>query len=315
MLVDSGLVVLGLALCIAGGEALVRGAVSLARRFGMSDATIGVTVVAAGTSMPELVVSLQAALAGSTEIAVGNVVGSNIFNVIFILGLTALIRPLAVGAQSMRRDGPIMLAAAVVLVLMSMDGLLARWEAGVLAAGIVAFTLLNLRSPPEDPAAAAEPDAATQTVPIALLTVAAGIAMLAGGAHFLVLGASSLAAAMGVSQTVIGLTIVAAGTSMPELITSVLAARKGRSDIALGNIVGSNIFNILGILGITGLVLPLPVVASVVASDLWWMLGITVALVAAMWTGRITRLVGAGFLLAYAVYLGLLLQPYLGGGG
>ncbi len=301
----------GLALLYFGGEALVRGASELALRLGVSALAIGLTVVAFGTSAPELAVSLDAALSGADDIALGNVIGSNIANIALILGLTLLIRPIAVEAKIVRIDAPLLVAASVGLVVILADGRASRAEGGVLAVCLVAyvvFTFLGSRREPEpvqDEFAAAAPS----THPSLLLSIVLlvfGLGMLILGGRQLVAAAVGFATAFGVPQAVIGLTIVAVGTSLPELATSLVAVAKGQNDIAVGNVVGSNLFNILGILGITGLVHPLAM-GQIAPGDLALMLLLAVALALLMFIRRrLGRLEGAlllGTFVAYTTWL------------
>lgn len=317
---DAVLVLSGLALLVAGGEALVRGAGGLALAARVAPAVVGLTVVAAGTSMPELVVSVQAAWAGSPGLAVGNVVGSNLFNIAAILGLTALLMPLRIQGATVRLEWPVLLLATLQFHLLVRDGSLDRLEGACLLAGLVAFTAYAVRLARRD-ATAPEAEALGEIADASfgrrgraalafnLGAVAAGVGLLAGGSVLLVRGAVGLAASFGVSETVIGLTIVAAGTSAPELVTSLVAAWRGRDDIAVGNVVGSNIFNLLGIGGATALVHPLPVPAEIVARDDLWMLGATLLLFPLMKSGlRIARWEGALLLAGFAAYLATLLR-------
>lgn len=309
--VDGLLVVVGLALLVAGGEALVGGATGLARRARLPEGVIGLTIVAAGTSMPELVVSLQAAWVGSAGMAVGNVVGSNLFNIGAVIGLTALLRPLRISASTARIEWPVMTLAALAGAAMAWDGTVGRWEGGALVAALVAFTAWAIRQGDGDDGDPSEP---LPPFGRAAGAVALGVALLAVGSTVLVEGAVGLAAGLGVSDTLIGLTLVAAGTSTPELVTSLVAARRGQDDIAVGNVVGSNLFNVLGILGLTAVVLPLAVPPDVVARDVPWMLLASFALLPAMVTGRVGRPLAGALLLGFGVYLGLAtgLLPALG---
>lgn len=316
MLVSTLQVLAGLAALVAGGEFLVRGAVRIAERAGLSPAAVGLTVVSVGTSMPELVVSTKAALAGSTAIAVGNVVGSNIFNVGAILGIAALIAPLRIQGNSVRLEWPIMLLSAWMLHLLARDGVIDRLEGGFFVVSFIWFAVYMVgvagRSLTDAESAQIEADVAPKAAsgPLrgSLSLVAIGCALLAVGAHFLVLGGVAIAEAAGVSQTVIGLTIVAAGTSTPELVASVVASFRGRDDIAVANVIGSCIFNVLGILGVTALIHPLPIANAVLARDNWWMIGFAVALLPLMRSGyRISRVEGGLLATAFGVYLWRLL--------
>lgn len=312
-----GLLLLGLCGLVVGGEMLVRGSVSAAKAFGISPLVIGLTLVGFGTSSPELVTSLQAALSGAPGIAFGNVVGSNIGNVLLILGLTALLSPIAVAPDGFWRDGGVMLLATALCLGAVLAGEMGRWVGlgFVLAlAAYLTFTLVTERRKTRS-AAGAVYAAEAEAVPgpdysmaVSLGLALVGLVVTIFGARFLVSGAVTLAEAAGMSQTVIGLTIVAIGTSMPELVTSVIAIRKGQGDVALGNVLGSNVFNILGILGITALVQPMAVPPEIAQLDIWVMCGASVLLVVFAWTGwRIGRREGGVMLAGYAAYLAWLL--------
>ncbi len=312
MTVDLLLILAGLGVLTVGAEGLVRGGAALALRLGITPLAVGLTVVAFGTSSPELVVSLSTALEGRGDLAVGNVVGSNIFNVALILGVAALVRPAAANAQVVRVDVPIVIASSALLVALLADGRLGPLEGTVLLAGAGAYTAYTLwAARREAPEVQAEADAALPTADGPLwrdvLFVAGGLVLLVAGARMLVTGAVSIAEAAGMSEAVIGLTILAAGTSLPELATSLVAALRGQSDIAIGNVVGSNIFNVLGILGVTALVRPLAP-GGIGPVDLGVMLVLAVALLPLLRTGfRLDRLEGALLLLAYVGYTTYLL--------
>lgn len=307
------LVLAGAALLYGGAEGLVRGASSLALRLGMTPLVIGLTVVAFGTSMPELVVSVEAALAGKGSLAVGNVVGSNIGNVGLILGLSALIAPLAVQARIIRLDMPLLVLVSAGVAVLLLDGAMGRGEAALLVGSLLLYVGFTVRASRRESAAVAkefEEGLARPTGSAALdaVLVLGGLALLAIGARLLVSGATTIAEAAGVEEAVIGLTVVAIGTSLPELATSVVAALKGEGDIAVGNVVGSNLFNILGILGIAALVRPLSS-GGIGAVDLWVMLGAAVLLLPMMWTGRrVSRLEGGVLVAGYVAYVAYLLR-------
>ena len=303
--------VAGLVLLAGGAEALVRGASSLARSLGLSPLVIGLTVVSIGTSLPELVVSLGAALGGSGAVALGNVVGSNISNVALILGVSALLRAMQVQAQVIRIDAPILLGASVLLGLMLLDGQLSRIDGGVLMTGMIAYVWFSVRTARSEPAAIQQefdeglPNRHRLWIDGALLT--GGLGGLVAGADFLVDGAVVVATAAGLSQVVVGLTVVAVGTSLPEMATSLTAAWRGEGDIAVGNAVGSSIFNILGILGVTVLVRPLASTALSVV-DLGVMIGLAAALLPMMRSGFVlSRREGVLLLLVYVGYVAFLL--------
>jgi cation:H+ antiporter len=309
-----GLLVAGLLFLFFGGEALVRGAAALARRLGVSPLVVGVTVVAFGTSAPEAVVSSTAALAGQDDIAVGNVVGSNVLNVLLILGLCALVRPLAVAQQLVFRDVPVMVAVSLLFWLLSLDGRLSMVEGALFLAGLGLFTFDAVRtSRRESASVAAEYEAGlphtTRRTAFALLNVALGLGLLVLGSRWLVGAATALARGLGVDDTVIALTIVAAGTSMPEVATSIVATLRGQRDIAVGNIVGSNVFNLLGILGLAALVgRDLAVASSFENFDTPFMVAVAFAclpLVARR--HEISRWQGAFFLSAYVAYVAYLI--------
>jgi cation:H+ antiporter len=308
----------GLAALIIGASSLVRGASRLALSFGISPLVIGLTIVAFGTSSPEIAVSVGAALDGKNDLAIGSVVGSNIFNVLFILGLSALIAPLVVHLQLIRQEVPIMIGASLVLVVLSLDGRITAAEAALLLGLLVVyvvFLILQARrqSAADQQALAAEaaPSTWDRHWSVQALLVIIGLALLVLGSEALVTAAIAFARQLGVSELVIGLTIVAAGTSMPEVATSLMAALKGERDIAVGNVVGSNVFNILGCVGLTGVVAAggLPVADAVLNFDLWVMLAVAFACLPVFLSGReIARWEGAVFLAYYAAYTAYLIM-------
>ncbi len=320
MFMDFLFIAVGLLLLVAGGEGLVRGAGGIALLARVTPAVVGLTVVAAGTSMPELVVSVQSVVHGNPGISVGNIVGSNIFNIAAILGLTALIRPLRIQGNTVRLEWPVMMLAAFEFHLLVRDGRLDRLEGGFLLSALIAFTayavLVARRSATaketnafEDIATASLGRTGNAAALFNLGAVIGGVALLALGSTALVRGATGVAAALGVSDTVVGLTIVAAGTSMPELVTSLVAARRGRDDIAVANVIGSNIFNVLGIGGIASLVRPIQIPQEIILSDNWWMLGASLLLFPLMKTGmRINRAEGAILLAGFIGYTALLIR-------
>ncbi|WP_186396927.1 calcium/sodium antiporter [Stappia sp. TSB10GB4] len=302
MLIDMALVGLGLALLFLGGDFLVRGAVVLAARLRISPLLIGLTVVGFGTSMPELLVSLNAALAGLPDIAIGNVVGSNTANILLILGLTLVVAPLSSRLPGLRRDLLAMLASAALLALIAPGGVLRPWHGLLFLALLAAYlTYSAIRGRSQG---ATLPDTGTALTLWQMLGfIAAGLAALVFGADFLVQGATSLAVRIGVPDAVIGLTIVAVGTSLPELATSVVAAMKRQPEIAVGNVVGSNIFNILGILGVTAALAPIPVAPQMARFDIPVMLAVTLVIAALLAVApRVPRLVGLALLAAYGWY-------------
>jgi cation:H+ antiporter len=315
MLTNVFLLAAGLVLLTGGASALVRGAAALALRLGLTPLVIGLTVVAFGTSAPELVVSIQAAVAGNPGIAVGNVLGSNIANIGLILGLAALMRPFRIDALLLKRDVPLMIGVSVLVAILLFDGTLGRVEGLGLVAGLVVYLTWSVRaSRKETAAAAAVADAHADDIPETadgpagrdLLLVAAGLGALVFGADLLVRGAVAIAEAAGVSDAIIGLTVVALGTSLPEMATSVVAAMRGHSAMAAGNVVGSNLFNLLGILGTAAVVHPLAA-PGLETADLAVMVGFAAALVPLMLTGRrLVRWEGALLLAGYVGYVGYL---------
>jgi cation:H+ antiporter len=307
MLLDALALAGGLALLMAAANFLVRGAAALALRLGLTPLVVGLTVVAFGTSAPELVVSVQAALAGAGGIAVGNVVGSNIANVGLILGIAVLVRTIGSDPGLLRRDLPALLVATVVGVAFLLDGMLGRVEGGVLLAGLLGYLVWSIRASRREQAAVELPiEAPTGPVWRDAVYVAVGLAGLVFGADLFVGGAVAIAEAAGVSNAVIGLTVVAVGTSLPELATSVVAALRREGEIAAGNVVGSNLFNLLGILGVAGLVRPLHS-PGLEAVDVAVMAAFTLALVGMMWTGRRVGRAEAGLLpVAYGAYMAYL---------
>jgi len=307
--------VAGLVLRVAGAEVLVRGAAKLAAQFGISPLVIGLTVVAFGTSAPETAVSVQASLNGSGDIAIGNVVGSNIANVLLILGMTALVAPLVVSRQLIRLDVPIMIGASLVTFGLAWDGELSRIDGALLFTAVVAYTLFLIISSRREKAAEVDDEFAKEfgldepAKPHAGLInaglVIAGLVLLVVGSNFLVEGAVALARALGLSELVIGLTVIAIGTSLPELATSIMAAFRGERDIAVGNIVGSNIFNLLCVLGLASLVSPqaIGVSSNALAFDFPVMIAVAVACLPIFFAGYcIKRWEGALFLAYYVAY-------------
>jgi cation:H+ antiporter len=308
---DIGLVLAGLGLLIAGGEALVRGAGTLASRAGISPLVIGLVVVSAATSAPELAVTVGAVVSGEPDLAVGNVIGSNIANILLILGISAVVSPLVIKRQLVRFDIPVMLGLSLLLVIVSLDGRISVLNGALLFAALLVHSVLSVRLGRKDvPAAAAPPD----TMPLnskpvslwlAILLLLLGIGLLVLGAQALVTGAVNIATAIGISSLVIGLTVVAIGTSLPELATSLVALRRGETDMAVGNVVGSNIFNIGMVIGLPAIFFGegIPVAAAAVSIDLPLMLAAAVALLPIAFTGFIVaRWEGALFVLLYVSY-------------
>ncbi len=303
----------GLALLYIGAEMLVKGAVVIAQRLGVGPLVIGLTIVAFGTSAPELTVSLQAALDGSGHIAAANVVGSNIFNLAVILGLSALICPIHITARIIRVDMPIMIAASLVGVAVLHDQALSRLEGLLLSSGIVAYTVFSFylaRRCPDDSLSdqvehmLGKPSLRSSRAGwVSIGAVLVGLMLLVLGSKFLVEGAVRLARLIGLSETLIGLTLVSAGTSLPELATSVVAAARKQPDIAVGNIVGSNIFNLLAILGLSSAIVPFSV-AGLTGIDAAVMLGAAVLILPLMWSRfTLSRIEGVILLAVYIVYI------------
>ena len=317
----------GLILLVIGANTLVRGSSKLAMSFGISPLVVGLTIVAFGTSAPEVAVSVGAVLDGKTDIAIGNVVGSNILNVLFILGMSALIAPLVVNIQLIRQEVPIMLGASLLLLALSLDGRLSFLDGGFLFVLLVAYTAFVVVQSRRETQAAKD-EFAEEIRPARagawdshwaaqIGLIAVGLVALVVGSDYLVQASVNFAKAMGVSDLVIGLTIVAAGTSMPEVATSITAAVKGERDIAVGNVVGSNTFNILGCLGLSGLVsgdLGLTMAPSLLAFDIWVMLAVALACLPVFMTGReIARWEGGvflGYYMAYVAYLIMAAQQH-----
>jgi cation:H+ antiporter len=305
----------GLVLLIAGGEGLIRGAVLLARRLGVSPLIIGLTIVGFGTSAPELLVSVLAATKGAPGLAIGNVVGSNLANMMLIIGLAALMFPLAVHRDALRRDGLVMLLATVAFVAIGESGRAEFSHGVIMLAALTLYVLGSLWSDRRRSHGASaelhreEAESFDGMLPdkgwAIALAIVGGIAGLAVGAHFVVTGASALAARIGMSDEIIGLSVVAVGTSLPELAAAIAAARARQADVCVGNVIGSNIFNLLGIAGTAALFAPLPFSPEMVSFDLWVLLAVSVLLFFFMATGQlIRRWEGALMLLLYAAYMG-----------
>lgn len=301
----------GLVVLSYGADRLVDGASALARRWGVPAVVVGLTIVSFGTSAPEMAVSVVAALRGSPDLAVSNVVGSNIFNVLFILGLCALFRPLVVHSRMVRIDVPVIIALSLLTWFFALDGRISVLEAALFVSGMIGYMLFTLKKSASEPADVREEfDAAirpkSRPAWFLGLQVLLSLGLLVLGTRWFVDGAVNLAQALGISETVIGLTIVAAGTSMPEVFTSVVATMKGERDIAVGNVVGSNIFNLLGILGVSGLIAGgggLKVDPSLAGFDIPVMCAVAAACLPIFWSGHaITRREGAVFFVYYLIY-------------
>ncbi|MBE9555315.1 MAG: calcium/sodium antiporter [Proteobacteria bacterium] len=312
MLMDLVLTVLGLGILVVGGELTLRGAIGLARLLGVSAAMIGLTVVAFGTSAPELVVSLQATLDGSPDIAIGNVIGSNIANILLVLGVGALIAPLICDPGSVRRDGTAMMASMVLLAGLGLTGVIDAWQGALMLVTLVAYITWSYRVDRKNGTAVADLHAReveeTAGVPVAtwlvLLYVVVGLLALIGGAKLLVDGAIGVARAAGISEPIIGLSLVAIGTSLPELAATAVAAWRRHTDVAVGNVLGSNLFNVMLILGTASMASPLPIADEFVRVDLWVMLGAGIVLIPVMVSGwKISRGEGILLLILYTAYI------------
>lgn len=308
--------VLGVALLTLGGEALIRGALTAARRLGISPLLSGIVIVGFGTSAPELVVSVDAALSQRPDIAIGNVVGSNIGNILLILGICALITPMAVKPLALRRDAVTMVAASILFMFLVLigGGALGPADAVMFLMALVAYLVWAYWSERYHAAPSAELHKAEakeltalpKSVAWTVTTVMTGLLLLIVGSQVLLMGAVGIAEHLGVSEAVIGLTLVAVGTSLPELTISVIAALRRHADVAVGNVLGSNIFNLLGVLGVSALLQPLPVHARILQFDQWVMLGASLLLLLFLYTGRrLSRLEGGILLASYGGYIGL----------
>ncbi|MBA3009074.1 MAG: calcium/sodium antiporter [Desulfobacula sp.] len=309
MLLHIFLMILGLTALTAGAEGLVRGSSSLAIRMGLTPLIIGLTVVAFGTSTPELVVSLSASLNNQADIAIGNVVGSNIFNIGIILGITALLCPVKVNLQVIKHDAPIMIGVSLLSLFLITKGTLSRLTGIGLFVMLVAYLYYSIRLARKEVSKDIEKQfqegvpSRSKSLYRDLLFIGGGLLLLVTGSRLLVMSATDIARFMGISEAVIGLTIISAGTSMPELATSIMAAFRRQPDIAVGNVVGSNIFNLLGIMGAASIASPLSA-TGITGLDLWVMVGFSMALLPLLYTGlKLQRWEGALLLLGYAGYL------------
>lgn len=307
------LIIIGLGLLVIGGDYLVKGAAGIALKFDMPAMLVGMTIVAIGTSAPELVVSVQAALAGKPDIAIGNVVGSNIANVALILGITVIIFPIAVRKTSLQFDWVAMMLASIAFYVLALDGSISRLEGVFMVLGLVAFISLSFRIASKKKAQAVASDvpldAKTKATWLLLVFVGAGSVALIFGARWFLEGAEIVAKNFGISDRVIAVTLVAFGTSVPELATSVIAAFKKHEDISLGNIIGSNLFNLLSIIGITAAIMPVAVSDATMSRDVFWMLGTSFAILPLSVIGfRINRFSGVLLLCSYIVFVYVMLS-------
>ncbi|MBM9462347.1 calcium/sodium antiporter [Aeromicrobium sp. YIM 150415] len=300
------LVVLGLVLLAVGAEAVVRAGARVARRFAVPPLVVGITIVSVGTSLPELAVGVDGALRGAGPLVVGNIVGTNIVNLLLILGLGAVLAPVLLDRTTLRRDLPAIVVVAVITALLLVDGELSRVDAIVLVILAVGYTGLVLRQ--RSGAVESEVDDAHGSPVRDVIVLVAGLAAVVGGAELLVSGAVELARLWGVDDDVIGLTVVAIGTSAPELVTLIVATIRGERGLALGNLIGSSVYNLALVLGASALVRPLAVSDPIVRFDLPVMVAVVLLLVPVFWSGRrISRTEGAGLVVAYLVYLGAVL--------
>lgn len=313
MLLNTVFIVLGIILVLWGADRMTEGSVALAERFNVSQLTIGLTIVAMGTSLPEFCVSLVSALKGTPDLAVGNIVGSNIFNALLIVGVAAMVTPINITLTTVRKDIPFALVASVLLMMMCFDGKISRLNGAILLAMFAIFMVITFKTAGQDSQTQNDDKPAKKPMKLWLCVVfiIAGLGALILGSELFVNGATKVATLLGVSQAVIGLTIVAGGTSLPELATSVVAARKGNSGIAIGNVLGSNVFNILFILGVTGIISPMHM-QGITMMDL----SVMVTAMIMLWLFSYTKLTlerweGAVLTATFLIYLGYLLVPLL----
>ena len=312
---------IGLALLTLGGEALIRGSLSAAKAFKVSPLLTGLIIVGFGTSAPELVVSLDAAMNNKPDVAIGNVIGSNIGNILLILGACALITPLVVRPLALRRDAVTVVAASILFLFLAEDNALEIMDATILLIAFFAYLVWaywteRFHAAPSaelHQAEAEELSAIPKSAFWTIMSIILGLVLLIGGSKILLIGAEGIAKYYGVSEAVIGLTIVAVGTSLPEFSVSVIAAIRGHADVAVGNILGSNIFNLLGILGVSAVLQPLPVHPRVLQFDQWIMLGASIVLLLFLYSGKnLSRLEGAILLAGYITYVGLSFSLFAG---
>ncbi len=299
-------ILIGVVFVIKGADIMTDGAVALAQRMNIPQMVIGLTIVALGTSMPELFVSFMSAIKGTPDLAVGNVVGSNIFNVFLIVGVAAMVAPMTILRSTVRKDIPIAILSSALLLVLCLDSYISRWDAAILFCGLVAFVAFNLYMAKKNPSEDSQEERKDYSVMKSVLFIILGLAGLVAGSNLFVDGASKIAASLGVSEAVIGLTVVAGGTSLPELATSVVAARKGQSAIAMGNVIGSNVYNILMIIGVTGLIQPMQIGGITTIDFAMMILGVVLLWFFSYTKYKVERWEGAFFtvmFLAYMVYL------------
>jgi len=311
------LLFVGLIFLFFGGEVLLRGALVLAKRFGISELVIGLTIVGFGTSMPELLVSLQAAWIGQPDISIGNVVGSNIANILLILGASALVYPLSCTPAMVFRDGSIMIAFTILFIVLGNLGVIAFPSGLILFLCLLAYLSFTYWNETRNNVPSAELriqeaellKPKEQSILLGIVYCMAGLGLLIWGSNLLVENAVLIAKTLGMSERFIGLTLVAVGTSLPELATSLVASFRGNANVAVGNVIGSNIFNLLGIIGITAMVHPIAVSPAIIQMDFWIMLAVSIGLLPFLWTGwKLNRIEGGIFLVVYVVYIGALLR-------
>ena len=302
--INAVLTIVGLVILCFGANWLVSGGVTIAKKLRISQMIIGLTIVAYGTSTPELAASMAAAVGSHTDLILGNVVGSNISNIGMVIGVCAVVSPLVVKRTTTRKEIPIMIGVSLLLIAISVDGEISQYDGIMLVVGLIAFTAYTLSRAKKERNEEAEDSATTKTsIPRAVALIVIGAALLYFGGFLTVENAISIAENIGISETVIGITIIAIGTSLPELVTSVIAIRKGHTDIGIGTIVGSNIYNILMILGISSVITGIAVVPGIF-TDYLIMVGFSIVLIAFLRSGIIPKPAGIGLVIAYAVYLG-----------
>ena len=302
--INAVLTIVGLVILCFGANWLVSGGVTIAKKLRISQMIIGLTIVAYGTSTPELAASMAAAVGSHTDLILGNVVGSNISNIGMVIGVCAVVSPLVVKRATTRKEVPIMIGVSLLLIAISVDGEISQYDGIMLVAGLIAFTAYTLSRAKKERNEEAEDSATTKTsIPRAIALIVIGAALLYFGGFLTVENAISIAENIGISETVLGITIIAIGTSLPELVTSVIAIRKGHMDIGIGTIVGSNIYNILMILGISSVITGIAVVPGIF-TDYLIMVGFSIVLIAFLRSGIIPKPAGIGLVIAYAVYLG-----------
>ena len=304
ILLQIALVAVGLAMLYFGAEWLVRGSIAIANKLRISQLVIGLTIVAFGTSTPELAVSASSSLQGLSDVALGNVIGSNIINIGFILGIAAVISPIAVARKVIRKEIPILIGVSFLLVLVSIDGSINFVDGLILVSGIISFTIFSYKTSKKEPITESEMGTVTQimTIPRTALLIGIGLVLLTIGSFVTVENSIKIAQGIGLSERIIGLTLVAVGTSLPELTTSVIAAKKGHADISIGNILGSNVFNILAIVGISATISGITV-SNLMWTDYYVMIGFALVLLPIMRTGfAIKKIEGVALLAGYVAY-------------